>query len=65
MLFPGGIEATANGVLIFSAAAAVLYLIIVNQRPTPLRSIVKTMAVGFPAALSSLGGAPRSHARAL
>lgn len=58
MLFPGGIEATANGVLIFSAAAAVLYLIIVNQRPTPLRSVVKTMAVGFLAALSFIEGGP-------
>ena len=46
MLFPGGMEASANGALILSAAAAVLYLIIVNQRPTPLSTptAVKAMA---------------------
>jgi uncharacterized membrane protein YhhN len=58
MLFPGGIEASANGALILSAAAALLYLVIVNQRPTPLRSVVKTIAVGFLAALAFIENGP-------
>jgi uncharacterized membrane protein YhhN len=51
MLFPGGIEETANGTLILSVAASVLYAIIVNTRPTPIRTAVKTLAVGLLAAL--------------
>lgn len=58
MLFPGGIEATANGALILSAVAAVLYLVIVNQRSTPLRTVVKTMAVGLLAILGLLENGP-------
>ena len=46
MLFPGGIEGTANATLILSVAAAVIYGIIVNTRPTLARSVVKTLAVG-------------------
>ena len=46
MLFPGGIEATANATLIMSAGAAVIYALIVNTRPTLARSAVKTLAVG-------------------
>jgi uncharacterized membrane protein YhhN len=58
MPFPGGIEATANGALILSAAAAVLYLIIVNQRPTPLRTVPKTFAVGLLAVLGFVENGP-------
>jgi uncharacterized membrane protein YhhN len=58
MLFPGGIEATSNGTLILSVAAAVLYLVIINQRPTPLRSVAKTLAVGLLAALTVVEGGP-------
>ena len=47
MLFPGGIEGTANGTLIVSAGAAIIYALIVNTRPTLARSAVKTLAVAL------------------
>jgi uncharacterized membrane protein YhhN len=58
MPFPGGIEATANGTLILSAAAAVLYLIVVSQPPTPLRTVAKTLAVALLAALTFVENGP-------
>ena len=44
MPFAGGIEGTANGTLILSAGAAIIYALIVNTRPTLARSAVKTLA---------------------
>jgi len=58
MLFPGGIEATANGTLIMSAVAAVIYALIVNTRPTLARSAVKTMAVALLAVLAAVENGP-------
>jgi uncharacterized membrane protein YhhN len=58
MVFPGGIEATANGTLILSAAAAIVYGIIVNMRPMPLRTAVKMLAVGLLAALTLVENGP-------
>jgi uncharacterized membrane protein YhhN len=58
MLFQGGIEDTSNGSLILSAAAAVIYAIIVNTRPTLARSVVKTLAVGLLAVLVVVENGP-------
>ena len=58
MLFPGGIEATANGTLIMSAVAAVIYALIVNARPTLARSAVKTMAVALLTVLAAVENGP-------
>jgi uncharacterized membrane protein YhhN len=58
MVFPGGIEATANGTLILSAAAAIVYGVIVNMRPMPLRTAVKMLAVGLLAALTMVENGP-------
>ena len=58
MLFPGGIEGTSNATLILSAAAAVMYGIIVNTRPTLARSAVKTLAVGLLAVLVLVENGP-------
>lgn len=51
MLFPGGIESVSNGTLLLSAAAAILYALIVNTRPMPLRTAVKALAVALLAVL--------------
>jgi uncharacterized membrane protein YhhN len=58
MPFFGGIEETPNATLILSVAAAFLYLVIVNARPTPLRSAAKTMAVGLLAVLVFVQNGP-------
>jgi uncharacterized membrane protein YhhN len=58
MLFPGGIEGTSNATLILSVAAAVMYGIIVNTRPTLARSAVKTLAVGLLAVLVVVENGP-------
>ena len=58
MLFPGGIEGTSNATLILSAAAAVMYGVIVNTRPTLARSAVKTLAVGLLAVLVLVENGP-------
>lgn len=58
MLFPGGIEGTANGTLILSVAAAAVYAVIVNMRPTPLRTAAKALAVGLLAALTFVENGP-------
>lgn len=58
MLFPGGIEGTSNGTLILSVAAAVIYAIIVNTRPTLARSAVKTLAVALLAVLVVVENGP-------
>ena len=58
MLFPGGIEATSNATLILSVAATVIYGLIVNMRPMPLRTAVKTLAVALLAVLTFVENGP-------
>jgi len=58
MLFAGGIEGTSNATLILSVAAAVMYGIIVNTRPTLARSVVKTLAVALLAVLVVVESGP-------
>jgi uncharacterized membrane protein YhhN len=58
MPFLGGIQGTGNGTLILSAAAAIIYGVIVNMRPTPLRTAVKMLAVGLLAALVFVENGP-------
>jgi uncharacterized membrane protein YhhN len=56
--FPGGIEALPNGLLIFSAAAALLYLTILRQPASLKRAIVKTLSIALLAAIAFSQGAP-------
>jgi uncharacterized membrane protein YhhN len=58
MPFPGGIEGMANGTLILSAGAAIIYALIVNTRPTLARSAVKTLAVALLAVLVFVENGP-------
>jgi uncharacterized membrane protein YhhN len=51
MPFLGGIQSTANGTLILSVAAALIYAEILDARPTLLRSALKTLAVTLLAVL--------------
>lgn len=55
--FPGGIEAHENGTLVLSALAALLYLFVVDWRPSLLRSVLKTISTALLAWLAwRLGG---------
>jgi uncharacterized membrane protein YhhN len=56
--FPGGIEALPNGLLIFSAAAALLYLAILRQPASLKRAIIKTLSVTILTGLAITQGAP-------
>jgi uncharacterized membrane protein YhhN len=56
--FPGGIEALPNGLLIFSAAAASMYLAILRQPASLKRAIVKTLSIALLAGLALTQGAP-------
>lgn len=58
MPFPGGIEATPNGTLIFSIVAAVLYAFAIDRPPSLKRSATKTLAVALLAVLAYLQGGP-------
>lgn len=58
MLFPGGIESLSNGTLLLSVAAAVIYALIVNMRPMPLRTAVKALAVALLAVLVFVENGP-------
>ncbi|WP_144222734.1 lysoplasmalogenase [Mesorhizobium amorphae] len=58
MPFPGGIEATPNGTLIFSIVAAVLYAFAIDRPPSWKRSAAKTLAVALLAVLAYLQGGP-------
>jgi uncharacterized membrane protein YhhN len=58
MLFPGGIEGTANATLILSAGAAIIYGLIVNARPTLARSAVKALATALLAVLVFVENGP-------
>ncbi|MCO6389762.1 lysoplasmalogenase [Aliihoeflea aestuarii] len=56
--FPGGIEAQANGALIISICAAILYLFARSHPTSWRRSAVKTAAVASLAWLSFVEGGP-------
>lgn len=58
MIFPGGIESTSNGTLLLSAAAAVVYGMIVEMRPMPLRTAVKALAVALLGVLTFVENGP-------
>jgi uncharacterized membrane protein YhhN len=45
MLFPGGLAAAPNAALVFSVAAAFLYLLMLDQPPSWRRTAAKTLAV--------------------
>ncbi len=58
MPFPGGITAEANGGLLFSLAAAVLYLAMLDRPVSLRRTIVKTMTVAILALIAWREGGP-------
>lgn len=58
MPFPGGIEGTSNATLLLALAAAVLYALLLNTRPTWLRTIVKTIPIALLAVLTGLENGP-------
>lgn len=58
MPFPGGIEGTANGILILSIAAALLYLLVISRPPSPRRTIVKAGSTALLATLAFEAGGP-------
>jgi uncharacterized membrane protein YhhN len=58
MPFPGGIEAPANGTLILSAIAAILYLVQVRRPPSFRRTAVKTASVALLGVLVLVEGGP-------
>jgi uncharacterized membrane protein YhhN len=58
MPFPGGIEATANGTLFFSAMSALVYCMMLDAPPAIRRTGVKTAAVALLALLAFQQGGP-------
>lgn len=58
MPFEGGIESTQNGTLVLSVVAAVIYAVVLDTRPSLLRSAVKMLAVGLLAVLAIIQGGP-------
>lgn len=56
--FPGGISATQNGLLIFSALAALLYLFTLKEPATVKRAVVKTMSIALLAILAFVANGP-------
>lgn len=58
MPFAGGIEAVPNGLLVFAAVAAALYLVLIDQKPDMRRTFVKTVPVALLAVLSVQQGGP-------
>jgi uncharacterized membrane protein YhhN len=63
--FPGGIETLPNGLLIFSAAAAMIYLAILRQPASIKRTIVKTLSIALLGAIALAQGAPLALIAAL
>src|SRR5690606_39228556 len=51
-------DSLSNGSLIFSVGAAVLYLVIIEHRPSLPRSVAKTLAVALLAVLALLEAGP-------
>src|SRR5690606_10948726 len=58
MPFPGGMDSLANGTLLLSVAAALLYLPVQGRSPSLRRTIVKTAAVALLAVLAWIAGGP-------
>ncbi|MBN9038769.1 MAG: lysoplasmalogenase [Rhizobiales bacterium] len=56
--FPGAVTATANGLLLLSLIAAVLYGLAQAREPSWRRSVAKTAAVGLLAVLSAVERGP-------
>jgi hypothetical protein len=56
MPFPGGVDSLANGTLLLSVAAALLYLPVQGRPPSLRRTIVKTAAVALLAVLAWIAG---------
>ena len=65
MPFSGGIEATANGMLLFSVAAACIYFFLLDAPVSIRRTVVKTVPVALLAALTVTVGGPKLLAGAL
>jgi uncharacterized membrane protein YhhN len=65
MPFPGGIEANANALLVFSLAAAMSHVFALSMPPKLLRSVVKPLATGLLAVLALTEGGPLLLAAAL
>jgi uncharacterized membrane protein YhhN len=58
MPFPGGLAATANGLLLFSLAAAILYGYMLERPPSWRRTAAKTLSVFLLAFLAFEQGGP-------
>ena len=58
MPFPGGVEAPANGTLILSAVASVLYLVMARQPSSFRRTAVKTASIALLGVLVLVEGGP-------
>ena len=56
--FPGGIESLANGTLILSVVAALLYLPLQGHAPSLRRTLVKTGSTALLALLAFIEGSP-------
>lgn len=65
MPFPGGIEAPANGTLILSVVAALLYLFMVRQPSSFRRTFAKTASIALLGMLVLIKGGPLLLAAAL
>jgi uncharacterized membrane protein YhhN len=65
MPFPGGIEAPANGTLILSAVAAILYLFLTRRPSSFRRTAVKTASTALLGVLVLVEGGPLLLAAAL
>jgi uncharacterized membrane protein YhhN len=63
--FPGAATDMANATLIFSVAAALLYLFAIDARQSLLRTTAKTLAVAFLAILAFVQGSPQLLVAAL
>lgn len=58
MPFPGGLESTQNGTLLFSVVAAALYLFMTGREPSWRRTAAKTASTALLALLAFLVGGP-------
>lgn len=58
MPFPGGVEADANGTLLFSAGAAFLYLFLQPRPPSWRRTVVKAGSIVLVAVLVAVTNGP-------
>lgn len=58
MPFEGGIDSLANGTLLLSAVAALLYLPVQGRAPSLRRSFVKTVSTALLAVLAYIEGGP-------